>query len=713
MSSTSPSPDPSLVAILLVSGTRSGSAAHIAFHYPPHPLEDQRLPNQPQPTEQDKSSSSDSESTSSSDDNRYGVNGSHDKSVLLQLEDEHSPNSDGEREDLYKTSRTNNNRLGEFPWEPLLGIGEEGLVSLLAPGRAWHKRRFELGINDLTFIGRPIYARTSGRWKRRRRKRQAGNAVRNSDHVPDSETDTEHEDAPNYQARDSPEEDSHHLGEKSLLTMFNIVFVMNPAPLEKSQKVDAVYDNVVRKISKALKDEQEKSDYVLKQLELIQSIRTSQRTSQSSASATWSALMKQSSLANAIAVIYKTISIGRIAAFTLGTGNSMSLQIPPVTSVAFLPTLTEPALEPGLWLTTVNNSSSRHSDLDTAAPSGRLLMDKSFTLLLRDDVQKVTKEIQMTGGPLAPALTSFVEKVKPTKSFYKIALASQISLADIHLYAQSLLYWRRALVIPPLHHRDTYIVSPNADMSKLVDASKAFERAFPMMPAFPRFLNLLSQTPTPFGTLIPSIDHTDEYHRVLAWLMRGGWVTQLRTFAYVRVDTKLKLATREKEKEEKRIRAEGHPQRQDSDGGHGKQDRPTVLVKRPSMVSHPSSDGSHRSINEGKTKHDPSTASLIMSPLRASTEESKWLSQIADSFMHEDATSSDLSDDIRIQLRKYWPVFVKYFNGAESLESIPVREGMKRKLGWSLFNKMGLNFDRGVQNEQGINDAVLVTIRHW
>ncbi|GME23038.1 Nitrogen permease regulator 3 [Neofusicoccum parvum] len=49
-------------------------------------------------------------------------------------------------------------------------------------------------------------------------------------------------------------------------------------------------------------------------------------------------------------------------------------------------------------------------------------------------------------------------------------------------------------------------------------------------------LSLLSnQSPRTYGTIIPSKDHRTAYMDILAWLMRGGWVTQLRTFAWIRV----------------------------------------------------------------------------------------------------------------------------------------------------------------------------------
>lgn len=50
------------------------------------------------------------------------------------------------------------------------------------------------------------------------------------------------------------------------------------------------------------------------------------------------------------------------------------------------------------------------------------------------------------------------------------------------------------------------------------------------------------------------------------------------------------------------------------------------------------------------------------------------------------------------KLSKHWLEFVKYFNGKEALESIGVREGMKRKETWGLLVGM---------------QQFLLVVRHW
>jgi hypothetical protein len=89
------------------------------------------------------------------------------------------------------------------------------------------------------------------------------------------------------------------------------------------------------------------------------------------------------------------------------------------------------------------------------------------------------------------------------------------------------------MAIPPLHPRDIYIVSPNCDPERLSQDALEWQTAFPLAPPLPTFLAELSVLPRPYKFITPSKAHRPLYLRMLAWLMRGGWVTQLCTFAYV------------------------------------------------------------------------------------------------------------------------------------------------------------------------------------
>lgn len=117
--------------------------------------------------------------------------------------------------------------------------------------------------------------------------------------------------------------------------------------------------------------------------------------------------------------------------------------------------------------------------------------------------------------------------------FHQIGHGNALSPAQVRKYAQHFIFWRRAIAIPPLHARDVYIMSPNCNVDELPGASQAWAKTFPLAPPLPNFLADLSTAPRPYKWFCPSKNHRPAYLAMLAWLMRGGWVTQLCTFAYV------------------------------------------------------------------------------------------------------------------------------------------------------------------------------------
>ena len=188
-------------------------------------------------------------------------------------------------------------------------------------------------------------------------------------------------------------------------------------------------------------------------------------------------------------------------------------------------------------------------------------------------------------------------------------------------------------------------------------------------------------------------------------------MTQLRTFAFVRVDPAIKIAVKEQEKAEKeeaRRKNQGLENEKEDEGVEQKQ-------KRPSMTSRPSSNGDARRRNGKLASEDENSASLILNPSRASPIESKYLQHIGETLLTTNYSSQELSEDQKAELKRYWPAFTKYFNGTDALEKIPVREQFKRKVVWDELGRMGLFTDNagtgsGEREEQG---KILVGFRHW
>lgn len=152
-------------------------------------------------------------------------------------------------------------------------------------------------------------------------------------------------------------------------------------------------------------------------------------------------------------------------------------------------------------------------------------------------------------------MSYFVRTLTPRKTLLQLSRLHLVPLSHLQLLAGLLIRWRYARPIAPLHTNNAYIVSPNAKWNELQAAREAFARRYPTLPEMILILSKLSGTGrtaslVPWASLIPSSDHKEAYMDVLAWLMRGGWITQLRTFAWIRVSPAVKKAVAEQRRRE-------------------------------------------------------------------------------------------------------------------------------------------------------------------
>ncbi|KAE8153475.1 nitrogen permease regulator 3 [Aspergillus avenaceus] len=812
MSSIARPPDPCLVAIILIVRSRAGP--RFVFHYPPNPLSENglrpaakgRRPSRAKSAKSnDSSSSEETGSTSDEDEEESHLPSQNPSSTHLAGSalsagrrwsnfglDDHaaisvSPGGDSQRPGSIGSGRTARKRGGNSdveedpgsdrqedgsggsvraPWESLLGLQADVWEKLLSPSRAWHKRRFEVGINDLAFVGWPVFVREDGTWRKQRRKKKKKTAEWEGGELGHNENpDDVRDDAPEP-AADSTEtlspqgmttSESQRASMSSLksiltqsepdgddkdsMTMFNVVFVVDPPLLEYSMRVREIYDNIIKKFAKALKWEQARTGYVWKEAVHISHMKEKAKETRTSVSTLYSELINQSSLARAIYTVYSSISASKIASVSLSPDVSISLQIPPLTSTPYLPGPSDKAY-PGLWLTTADSITPVDDPTADENTAPHQVLAKHFALLLLDNEATILKDVEASGGALAPALAHYIRCSKPTKSFAQISTLSGIPLHTIQMLASHLVYWRRARAIPPLHQRDTFIVSPNCDLSKLEVATAAYQVAFPTLPSLPKMLSALSGTPRPYGTFIPSKDHKEAYFAILAWLLRGGWVTQLRTFARVKVTPEIKMAVEmalRREEVDKYLTKQRSSLTSDS----GKQEDDTSDVADDASSSSSSSLASQGSGEEtpmpGRYKSDNKlqlshslldrntslkTSSLILFPHRAPPLESRWLDEIVARFpetprfsFRSGRTIPDENDPeyagLRNSMKKFWPAYIKYFNGMDALEKVPIRENLKRKLVWQILTRLGLTTNSQSSLELDPSEQVLVGVRHW
>ena len=700
-------PNPCLVAVLLI--VRTTSDPYIVFHYPPRPGQDNsRFKN----LFKDNALEDESTSSSSGDESTESAT----EATKLQSESEVDGNKDSlpDGDGFGSASPDKSDPLQpEHKWDDLFGFQASILAKLLTPAITGHKQRFEVGLGDKVMLGRPVFAGSDGTWKSVKKHRRSSSRsnvtgekankyrgdlkktrakrrdVEDQDSTRDStqeasiedqsdpheETQTlknESESNPTVQKNEdlTPKKDSKIVFSKAAkkpLVMFHVVHVLQPPPLEYHIRVGEMYNHIVRKFSKALKWEQSRSNYVASEVALISSVRKAARRMSSEEpplGKIYHDLIAQSSLARAIATLYNSVSNLRIAHLSLTPSLSLSLKIPIPTSISMLPTPLSPQL-PGLWLTTAD-SMPRDDDVQTTGTQ----LGSHFTLLLLADLNSILSDVNAGSSPFADALTDYLRVSKPTKSFYQISQSSGISLSDIQQLAYHLIYWRRARAIPPLHQRDTYIVSPNADMRKLSAAASTFSKVFPTLPSLPYILSILSSRIRPYSNMIPSKDHKEAYMEILAWLMRGGWVTQLRTFAWVRIPGHIKESV---EKQKPSGGSERSPGSSVKDGTEDSTDESDHASSSHLDVPHTYSRSASPSSSTHTTLPFPQPShhspSLLPNPSLASDLPSRHLHAISNLILETQGKESQSA----------WTKSLKYFDGRHALETIPVREGWKRK----------------------------------
>lgn len=304
-------PNPCLIAILLV--VKTTSDPFIVFHYPPRPGEDN---SRFKDVFKDNALNDQSTTSSSDEDSQDSITDA--PKTSQEKEDDRKKNSPPEGDEFGSASPEKGNglRLGH-KWNDLFGYQSSVLAKLLCPAATSHKKRFEVGLNDKVMIGRPVFARTDGTWKKAKKARRSSSrsnmtaektrldreeirvtkakylGVEEKDHEP-SEPETPaasqshmHDEVPENILSVDPQvekeaETKRVKGKSSVsslppkpekpLVIFNVVYVLQPPPLEYHLRVKEMYDNVVKKLSKALKWEQSHSSYVANEAALITSI---------------------------------------------------------------------------------------------------------------------------------------------------------------------------------------------------------------------------------------------------------------------------------------------------------------------------------------------------------------------------------------------------------------------------------------------------------
>ncbi len=176
------------------------------------------------------------------------------------------------------------------PWEHVAGFPTKDLENILTPARAYHKRLFQVSLDPLYCVSYPIHVPVNGVWKKKKsrdksksKKREEGSvsAVADPEEIPQS-GDNPISDADQIDVRDMAKPAAGKNGDegedkKSSMTMFNLVFFLNPTKHESKDLVDVLYSQIIKKVNKAYKYCQQRSDFVWKESKRILALKDKAR----------------------------------------------------------------------------------------------------------------------------------------------------------------------------------------------------------------------------------------------------------------------------------------------------------------------------------------------------------------------------------------------------------------------------------------------------
>lgn len=666
------------------------------------------------------------------------------KKRIKRTESKHSMNSSDVLESSKNSSGNSSRRSSVGPsvtnnssaesWQKVLGFECDFLSELLCPPRGMCNTKFEMTVDDMVFLGMPVHIRPDGLWKHVKnkttthakssvpstlRKSRKTNSVATSGTRTElnkqiegegessgAEGDDENEENEEKADISSSDEEQEDLGAskqeytdpQSPMRMFHVSFVMNPPITEYNMRINEMFHCVLSNFVRCLRSEQAKNNYVWREVSILLAIRDRAALEGYTAAQLWNECKSKSNLALAIGQLFDAISESSIANVVLN-GKLRSFQIPIVSVYYRLPAITQRISHMRISHLT---STTPYVDVADEATQG---VTEHFGILLLDEPENIVKDIR--ADPFSP-LAAFIRTISPQHSIQTLASECGWNVDEVIDLTNSLIYWRRARAITPLHHRSTYIVSPLANMKLLYEYIPLFREKFPSLPPLPKILSMLSTgKPRPLSGIIPSRDHREVYLSAVGWLMRFGLVTQLRSFLWLKVTRRIKLAVsreiqiEEEQKELDTVESNNKPKAKTdtSTDNSSKEAAATTTTNNQGILSTDNSPTKQPPRVGFRMNDDPPEPdelperyfgddlmedTIIQEPERANSIERKWLAKMV--------------EDKPLDIVNLFHRTLKYFNGKYTVERIMLLQGLSR----NDLRKL----------TSALEDYVIVT-RHW
>ncbi|RUS21510.1 nitrogen permease regulator of amino acid transport activity 3-domain-containing protein [Endogone sp. FLAS-F59071] len=608
----------SLLAILLV--IKSDAGERFVFRYPAYPRRREKVKphSYTSPREQHHSPGGGDWHHPNPMGNVYGVYGYSapesfdDPSLRQSMQRRKEGGGTGAPGGGLETSTVVGNGLGphsssnesipqdRWNYDPLLGFNVNFLAGMLSPRTSMCDKKFQLTIDDLTFVGHPT-SLTGEDFERRKSLVVLPQSEENRYSDDDSEYTHEISDSPDIGSRSPLRQQADRHGERdehlhpndssdfskrrspkssaspksSHMTQFHLVFVLSPSDLELNHEVEAIYKHVVIKFTAALRYEQLRCEYVRKETEKIMHLTDEMNKrreefnkkkeeankngpSPESPDDIMDQILSVSSLARDIKHVYHSITNDTVAHIILNDFVDLSLQIPTFGSGSY-PLYASQETDYYSMIPDLMRASGRHEY--EAYPA----LCPYHALLLLQDPEEVLKDMPLDSSP---TLVQLVQVLTPTLSMQDLSQLLDCSLAQVYRFAAHLIYWRKAKLIHKLAVQNIYIVSPQANLNDLSTLTKDFKKHVPTLD-LPSLLASLS-TPSPFLYIIPSKEQRNQYFEAITYLLRKDLIIQLHQFLVLMVPSHVKnlkpLESMDEEAEQEQ--GEKKEEGEDREGGH-------------------------------------------------------------------------------------------------------------------------------------------------
>lgn len=253
------------------------------------------------------------------------------------------------------------------PRPMIFGMSLAKFADILPQKAALCNAKFEMWLDHFTIVGHPVLLNQDGHSSRSRRRRLKQNDTASEKSIIASAASSP---SPTVSSASSPMvadgsftvprvvhtsiqtslpprhmATDHH---RTKLKCFSLMVVLGPqSPRYYRTNVNEIYESVVLRLSKALKQAQDRNQYVSQQSGMILRMKEQLQRENCDPDEIWSRLIASSSLAHAIEETYEKLKAGTVASLQLGRNIKITIEIPRVHTSVLLPKnpLDHPLLE--------------------------------------------------------------------------------------------------------------------------------------------------------------------------------------------------------------------------------------------------------------------------------------------------------------------------------------------------------------------------------